>query len=351
MIDCNGYYSLRAILGYGCKYNIVLSDRGRGKSFTAKHFLMRQPGTAMCLFRNSSDMHMAMMSWIDPLVSGDKDLEQYEKYEAEQFEWEGNDKEGFVLYYNGSPKVWFRYLTQVNHLKLEVFPDDMNWVWLDEFIPLCYKKLPGIESEGDAIRTIIKTIEHDTQRSRKDRGLKEVRVILYANPFTWDNPILSYFKLRPREGIHRVGPGVVMEMLPPAKIEKKGKMTADDFLGNEVNTNQGWKDGMDHVVEEGKRPKNLIPVMSWRIKDKYFTLYEPQGVIRLYIKRSEGHVECGGLVTYEIWGSQDGLKENETCLDTSNILKRIKDEAKRGLLRYFDINSKFDFINAISEIR
>ena len=33
MLDENGYYSLREILGYNAKYSIVLSDRGRGKSF------------------------------------------------------------------------------------------------------------------------------------------------------------------------------------------------------------------------------------------------------------------------------------------------------------------------------
>ena len=31
-VDKEGYYTLRDILGYNCKVNIVLSDRGRGKS-------------------------------------------------------------------------------------------------------------------------------------------------------------------------------------------------------------------------------------------------------------------------------------------------------------------------------
>ena len=81
------YYGLRGILGFGCKYNLVLSDRGRGKSFTAKHFLMRQPGTAMCLYRNSSDMRMAMLSWTEPLLSTRKSKE-FEIYDPEDFGWE-----------------------------------------------------------------------------------------------------------------------------------------------------------------------------------------------------------------------------------------------------------------------
>ena len=350
MIDRSGYYSLRAILGYGCKYNIILSDRGRGKSFDAKHFLMRQPGTAMCLYRQSTDMHMAMMSWIDPLINKDKDLEKYELYDPESFEWIGSDKEGYVLKFNGQPKIWFRYLTQVNHIKQEVFPDDMNWVWLDEFIPLQYKKLPGVDSEGDAIRAIVKTIEHDTQKTRKDKGLKEVRVILFANPFTWNNPILSYFKLRPIEGggIKKIGPGVVLEMLPPVEKKKKGKMTADDFLGNEVNVNQGWKDEMAYI--EVNWTTDMIPAMSLRLGSKYFMLWQKQGHYTLYCSSIDKHRNTAGLCTYDRWGTQDGLMEDETCINNTSFLKNLKERVRRGQIYYKDMNCKFDFQNELTTI-
>ena len=35
-----GYYSHREILGYGCKYNIVLSGRGPGKTWDAAWFFL-----------------------------------------------------------------------------------------------------------------------------------------------------------------------------------------------------------------------------------------------------------------------------------------------------------------------
>ena len=44
----NGYYTLRDILGYNAKYNMVLSDRGRGKSWACKWFLLKQEGKFMC---------------------------------------------------------------------------------------------------------------------------------------------------------------------------------------------------------------------------------------------------------------------------------------------------------------
>ena len=53
-VDKDGYYTLRDILGYNCKVNIVLSDRGRGKSYGTKLFLMRQEGDRKSTRLNSS---------------------------------------------------------------------------------------------------------------------------------------------------------------------------------------------------------------------------------------------------------------------------------------------------------
>lgn len=346
-----GYYTLRDILGYSAKYNIVLSDRGRGKSWDAKWFLIGQPGKFMCIYRQSSDMTAAMNDWTDPLTMGDED---HKALSIEQFEWEGNDKEGYQLLFNGSVKGYFRYITQVNHIKQEVFPDDLNWVWLDEFIPLVYKKLPGVQSEGDAIRTIVKTIEHDTVHTREEKGLKPVRVIMYANPFNWNNPILSYFKINGLlgPGIHRAGPGVVWEMLEPyEEVKKNNKMTVDEFLGNEVNRNMGF---MDQGAFVEKIPKGAEPYMSIRIDRMYWTVYQKGR--RWYLRRTDCHRDV--MVSYGMghkvlmkYGSTNGLMEDEINLDISNMGKTLTVKAYNGALRYEDINCKFDFLNAIGTLR
>lgn len=329
------HYELRGILGFNCKYNLVLSDRGRGKSFDCKHFLMRQSGTAMCLYRNSSDMTLAMNSWIEPLISKNKDREKYEVYMAESFTWDGNEKTGFRLCYNGEPKIWFRYLTQVNHIKQEVFPDDMNWLWLDEFIPMAYKKLPGIESEGDAIRTIMKTIEHDSLCSREERGLKPCRMIMFGNPFTWNNPILSYFRVQPRYGRYRAGPDIAVEMLEPLPTERKGKLTVDEFLGDSVIKNQGWKEQMSFIQEKWPtvRPKTSI-----RFGDDYFTVYL-DAKYQAYCRRCEGHSGCGKYT--------DGICEEGELVMSGRMRKYLKSIVYEGKIVYKNINDKFDFQNAI----
>ena len=285
----NGYYTLRDLLGYNAKYNMVLSDRGRGKSWACKWFLLKQEGKFMCVTRQKPDMQMQIRDFIDPYLKGDA---ENKPINAEMFEWKGNDQDGWELWYGGEVKGYFRYLTQVNHIKQEVFPDDLNWVWVDEFIPLVYKKLPGVISEGDALRTIVKTIEHDTVHTREEKGLKPVRVIMFANPFTWNNPILSYFRVRPfGYGIRRIGPDIVCEMLAPYEAEKKdNKMTMDEFLGDEVNRNQGWQEENSFVVDKWK---DMIPEGSISIKTGYYGIYHKESNRRLYVKEMDGHLDVG----------------------------------------------------------
>ena len=346
----DGYYTLRDILGYNAKFNIVLSDRGRGKSFDAKHFLMGQEGEFMCVYRQLPDLRSAVKDWIDPLVSDrKKDLPVYSR---DDFTWEGNDHDGWSLLYQGALKGVFRCLSEVNRIKQEVFPDTMNWVWLDEFIPLAWKKLPGIESEGDALRTIIKTIEHDTIHTRTEKGLKEVRVLLFANPFNWNNPILSYFHINGLlgPGIHRAGPGVVWELLPPYEEKKRSrKMTVDEFLGDEVNKNMGFMDQGAFVKDI---PKGAIPYLSLRIRREYFTLYRKEGL--LWVRKAKEHVDIqsqfGGSVLAK-YGTLDGLLEGESCLEDTSLKDRLKTMCFKGRIMFADINVKFDFLNAINAVR
>lgn len=340
-IDRNtGYYSLREILGYNAKWNFVLSDRGRGKTWGTKWFLINQGCAFMCLYRNTGDLEHAISDWLDPIIRGDK---QNKGISVERFEWDGSNRSGFNLLFDGQVIGYFRCLTMVNHIKQETFPDNLNWVWVDEFIPMAYKKLPGIESEGDALRVIYKTIDHDTAHPRETRGLKPLRVLLFANPFTWNNPILSYFHILPKgPGIRRVGPEIVVEMLPPYEGERKGKDTIDDFLGDGVNKTNGWEQEFGFVVD--KIPKGSKPLNSVRIGSNYYGLYScGNGLI--YCKSVNAHLNVKRL------GSLDGLTSDEICLDRKICGKVVKDTIRKSLFaghyRFTDLNTKFDFIRDV----
>lgn len=340
-----GYWSEREILGYGAKFNIVLSDRGRGKSWRAKHFLMQQKEPSMCLYRDTSDQTYAMERWIAPLI-------QSGTYQWDDFEFRGDKSSSlWTLYYQGEPKIWFRTLTQVNHIKQESFPEDMAWVWLDEFIPLQKKKLRGIDSEGDALRAIVKTIEHDTVHSRAEKGLKNVRVLMFANPFTWDNEILRYFKINPFMGfgVHRVGSNIVCEMLPPLYNDDDPNAEVDAFLGDEVHKNIGWMEQNSYVKP---LPKGAKPQYSVRIGDEFFILYHANGLVWVKKVKKHGNIQLSlpnGKTTQMRFGTLEGLKEDEICLDKHPLGKRLHEEMYLGAWYYPDINTKFAWINALEK--
>lgn len=339
-IGDDGYWSIRDILGYNCTYNFVLSDRGRGKSYGTKLFLMNQEGTFMCLYRQEPDMVNAMASWMDTLYENG--------YDPTEFEWEKNKKGVYNLLYHGVRKAFFRCISHVNHIKQEKFPDDLNWVWLDEFIPEAYKKIPGVESEGDAIRTIVKTIDHDSAHSRESKGLKPLRVLMYGNPRTWNNPVLAYFRITPRYGIHRVGPGIVCEYLEPLEYSSEGPMTVDQFLGDGVHTYQGWNEELAFVV--GRLPKNVIPDLSLRFVDRFYCLYWEKDTRLYYVVMKKGHVESHREGRTR-WGTIERMQPSEVCLEGSNLLDRLKSGVYTGRYRFVDLNTKLQFMNDLEMIR
>lgn len=342
MDKITGYYSLRELLGYNAKYNLVLSERGPGKTYGTKLFLMdKEDETAMCIYREGNDIESAMGSWIDPLVK--------EGYVRDDFKWKGNTKRGYELLYQGEPRIWFRALAQVNRVKHEYFPDNMNWVWWDEFIPLNWKKLAGIDSEADALRTIVKTVEHDTVHTRVERGLKPVRVLMYANPLTWDNPVLADFGVNPFKGfgVHRAGPDVVFELLKPLDKEVD---RAEKWLGDDVHKNMGW---MNETSFVSPIPKGAVPEMSIRVGEKYFVVYHKNK--DKWVKRVDKHSSlevrrANGKVLKLKFGTLDGLREDEICLNDTAFAKRLKDERMKGTYNYPDLNTKFEWLNALETL-
>lgn len=338
----DGYYSMRDILGYNATFNIVLSDRGRGKTYGTVNFLMEQEGRFMCLYRQEPDMRLALRSWLDPF------FEKHPEALRDDYVMEGS-KEGWTLSVKGVVKGYFHFLTQVNHIKQMKFPDDLNWIWWDEFIPMAYKKLPGVDSEGDALRVIVKTIDHDTAHSRESKGLRPLRVLMYANPFTWNNPILSYFHINGLlgPGIHRAGPGIVWEMLEPYEESKKAKkMTTDEFLGNEVNRTMGF---MKQNAFIEKFPKGLVAEYSIRLGTHYYLILRggsQRGMGKYYIKKQTEHANLPD----HCWGTLDGLMESERCIEDSYFSELLQRIVYNGKAVFIDINCKFDYINDISQL-
>lgn len=338
-----GYYSLRSIWGYNATYNFILSGRGIGKTFGIKKFLVEQDNEFVCLYRDEYDMLKSLETWVDSLVMAG--------YDREEFTWDG-DKHATYLFHNGTRIGWFLTLTEVNHIKQMQFPEDnvtkhcVGTVFFDEFIPLVKKKLRGVSDEAEAIRAICKTIDHDTEHPRTERGFPKLRVILCANPFTWDNQILSGFKVIPKGfGITKICPEIVVEVIE-AKTKKKCGFDVEEFLGDEVHRNMGF---MEQTAFVKKLPKYATPYMSIRIGDHYYTAYKT-GVNMIHVKSANGHKHIQGKFREMKYGSLDGLKEDEYCLNGTQLVKAYKNQLYAGKLMFNDINTKFRFMNDLETL-
>lgn len=335
--DKDGYWSPREILGYtDAKFMIILSDRGRGKTVALKNFMITQPGEFMALYRDSSDMAHAIQSWTDDLV-------RYKGFNAESFEFVGSEKDGFSLLYNGVVKGYFRYLSAVNHIKQEGFPDTLNFVWLDEFIPMVQKKLQGVKSEGDALRTIMKTIDHDSAHPRETRGYKPLRCFLVGNPHNWNNPLLSYFHVDAAVGygVHRIGPGIVCEHIPPIEDLHVGGQTVDEFLGEEVHRADGWKAQVGFIR---KIPTGAVPIYSVRVDRRFYHILKSSAG-DVFVREADGH--CPIKWKY---GTTEGMIPGEKNVLSGGFLKATQRRIQDGGFYYPDINVKFNFQNDINEL-
>lgn len=320
------YWNPRSILGYNAKWNIVLSGRGPGKTYSTSRMLIDGKDAFMCLYRDTADLQYAVDAWSDLVID--------KMTSTREFEWV-MESDHVDLMENGRLKGAFRALGQANHIKHEVFPDNLCWVWFDEFIPMVKRKLRGVLSEGEALETIVKTIEHDSVQSRADKGLKPVRVLMYGNPFTWDSELLRYFQVMPTDyGIHRVkndleGETVMEYIKPTAGMQG-------------LHIQEGWKKQLSFVEPVGK---GAVPIWSVRVGTGYYVAYKREKDI--WVVRGEEHVNLSRIGAR--LGAFEGLQMDE--LPVSKVRAKMMIEwTKAGRLKFSDLNTKLGWINDMEEL-
>ena len=326
-----GYYSHREILGYGCKYNIVLSGRGPGKTWDATWFFLNVKGPVMVLTRTVPDMVHLLSSFIEPYTKGDMN---HEKIAADRFHLLGSAKEGnAVMEFDGEVKFYFRTISAVNAVKQESFPENMAWVWIEEFVPIAWKKIGGVEDEGEAIEHIVKTIEHDTPEHRAEKGLPPVRVIMHANPARWNNPILASFGCVPfGYGIRRMSDKVVVEILEDVDM-------GNNYVNAGITSTNKWKDVLHFIAPVAK---TAVPWISVRAVDRYYMIYRRVDIS--YVKMIKSHT----IDESQRWGTLEGLREDERCINGTRIYELLMRDAYKGRMRFVDTNVKFHFLQDLN---
>lgn len=284
-------------------------------------------------------MNSAVYSWLEPLIHP-APLDNHKPFDISQFKFVGNVV-AKNLYFEDDPDpiAYFRTVENVNKIKQEVFNFKTSWVWFDEYLPMAWTKLRGVPNEGDAIRTIVDTIDHDTAHPKEKLGYPPLRTIMYGNFNSISSPLLKYFGVKPFQyGIYRVNRDVVVETVMPDmdKLNDLGGLSADVrqcYLATDENS---------YVRNI---PKNSTPSMSIRIEKHFYVFYWSDVTRHTYIQSSKKHV---GAHRY---GTLEGLQENEIPLNM--VFSEPWDTALRvravGCTDFYsDVYTKLEYLADIS---
>lgn len=208
MIGKNGYENDDKLLSYPASIYIKNSERGVGKSYGRKwKFIKRYKQyneRFVCLYRTKNDRDAAISSWTEQFIRPSAN-DPHEPISASRFKWKkGKNCVELYLDEDKVPIGWFLVIAHVNAIKQMIFNEQIAWVWLDEYLPEAWQKLPGIDNEGMAIMKIINTIDHDSRHRTLKNGYPRVRTILYGNFSNLQSPLLQFFGVSPfKYGIYR----------------------------------------------------------------------------------------------------------------------------------------------------
>lgn len=292
---------------------------------------MKQEGQFLFLGRTQVDCGSAVRGFLGTLEKSNFDTSRV-TFEKVKIEGDFGAFRYVQMNLDGVMKGLFMALANINAIKQLEFPDTLDWVWMDEFIPVKYTKLPGINNEAEALQDVMITIDHDAYHSREERGLRKLRFIGTFNPKTWDNPIIQGFRLLPKGyGFTRIHRDIILEMvkIPEGVLREE---SAEEWLNN--GSARKCEDWLDQNALVEPLPKGAKPMCTLRMKDT-FTLYVNAG--KLYWLKTSKNLETK-------WTLNDFPKEGEAYLP-EGTKKMFRRYIQRGLVRFPDMNVKFEFIN------
>lgn len=179
------WYDKQQLLSHNKLLNMVLSNRGGGKTFHYTRWciddFLKNKKQAMWVRRYGSEIHGTEAN--PGILDNDAYFQAVIKeglYPNVKLEIRGN-----MGYINDEPAIWFVALSTSRNLKSMNFPY-VNKIIFDEFI-IDKGRLTYLKNEVEVFLDLIETV---------DRLRDEVRCVLLANNVTVVNPYFHYFGLK-----------------------------------------------------------------------------------------------------------------------------------------------------------
>lgn len=229
----NKYYSLTRLFSHNAYFNICMSGRGQGKTFSGKKFML---DNYIKKNKQSAYMRRTVAELDDCKDTFFKDIAPY--YPDHELKVEGY--EGYI---DGEVAIYFVAVSNSGNKKSTPYPD-VNFILFDEYIPTKSTHSGRfLKNEMILLLDMIETIFRD----RETNG--EIQKVLFlSNSVSYVCPLFSFFDIEPSPGVRfqRFKNNLIVLELFESKAfveEKKnssfgkliqGTKYADYAIGNEV---------------------------------------------------------------------------------------------------------------------
>lgn len=251
------WYDRAPLLSHNKILNMVLSNRGGGKTFDFTRF-------AIDKFKKKKKQTMWVRRYTNELKGTDgkpgildddaffKAVIKEGLYPDDKFEIKGN-----MGYINDEPAIWFVALSTSRGLKSMNFPD-VDLIVFDEFL-VTKGKSSYLPNEVEIFLDLYETVN----RMRDDRYA--VRSVLLANNVTVVNPYFLYFKIKPKlDQRFTVKGEICVEFFLDAEYTEKkrntafGRLTAGTRYGQYAIENKALLDSDTFIQEKSAKAEFML---------------------------------------------------------------------------------------------
>lgn len=324
------WYDKGLLLSHNKLLNMVLSNRGGGKTFNM---------TRWCIDDFKKTKKQAM--WVRRYQTEVDEMLENDKFFKAILPYYPNDKfeiKNGCGYVNGELCIWFVALSTSRQLKSNNYPD-VNKLIYDEFI-IDKGRVTYIKNEPEVLLDLIETV---------DRMRDEVRCVMMANSISIVNPYFTYFNIKPnRDKRFTIVGEICVELFTDTDfIDAKnktrfGKLVKGTRYGDYAVNNQWLLDNEVFIMDKTPNAEFMLGLKYNNIMYGFWVDYKAGYIFvnRQYDPSS-----------YQLYCLQRDDHETNLLLvkslSDSRALKRIVYAFQQGLLRFSDMQVKNQFYEFI----
>lgn len=330
------FYNCGKLLSYNAFINMVMSNRGGGKTYNS---LKR----CIIIYKKSKKQFIYIRRY-------KKEFEEKAlMFDAlkEEFPNDELTVKGMKMYINGECMGYLVALSISLMKKSTPYPN-VTTIIFDEFVIDKKGTLNYLSNEVRAFLEFISTVT----RSRDD-----VKVIMLANAITISNPYFMYWNIEPNNGkrfnVYKNGLICVElftdnEFIDKMKQTKFGKLVDGTSYGDYALENKFLLDNKCYVEKKTSESKYF---MALKYKGETHGFWIDYNCNRIYVNNRKGK---NNYNTYSL--TTDDMEYNTLLLPSlkkSVYMKRVLFALENGLIRFDTINVKnvfFDYIKLFTKI-